>query len=318
MSYLIEKTVNLDFSDEDKVREAGKKMSAAFLQAKKEVGDINIQVFKSDLRPSEFLVPLFINWIKPVDAFNLLESRTISDKRKKIIRQANSQTKRLGIKYELINPLDRKHFREFYDYYHKNHQEHNYEAYLNQDYFDKHDPKRTYLIKITDAQGSYLGGRLIYNFNFKLSTDQRATERTKQVREGYDTVCEEMFFDLGAQLGKKYLARGKEFNLRGIAGRRIGLLWNKLKYGYSTRILPQTPRIYADYGFLKNLDFDLAFFVSLENKPGINGSNQKFVWNFVLGNNPNWEEIEAIREKLKFPIHIYNKEFKLEKEFLPN
>ena len=318
MTYFIDKQLKLDFSDEQKTREESQKLAALFFEKKSMEGEINIQEFKPDLKLSEFLAPVFINWTKPVDAANLLDSKTISDKRKKIIRQALGQSERLGVKCEIINPLDLGHFREFLDYYNKNHQEHNYESYLGEDYLIKHDPQRTYLIKVTAANGEYLGGRLIHHYAFKLSTDQRATERTKQVKEGYDTICEKMFFELGAQLGEKHLARGKEFNLRGIAGRKIGLLWNKLKFGYHTRVLPHTPRVYADYGFLKEVDFDLAFFVSLENVTNININNQKFVWNFVLGNNPNWEEIESIREKLKFPIHIYNREFKLEKEFLPN
>jgi hypothetical protein len=90
------------------------------------------------------------------------------------------------------------------------------------------------------------------------------------------------------------------------------MLWNKLKYGYQPFILRKVPRVYVDFSFLKDKQFDLAFFVSLENKPGMNKiTDQVLNLNFVCGDNPNWQEIESVKEKSLYKVNVYDRDFNL-------
>lgn len=259
--------IQIDWSDQLLVRDLGKKLTRDFTTKVPDLSYINRQAYRSDVPKSTFLMPLFISWRKRVDTPTLLESSSISDKRKKIVRQAISQSEKHGINYQVINPVTESDFLEFLQFYRKFNQEMHYDLYLDHSYFQKYDGKRLFLIKVMDADNNFLGGRMLKLFKNKIATDFRAMERTKLIKEGFDTVCEKIYYDLAVQNGVGLMTRGQELNLKGIGERSLGLLWNKLKWGYRPYVFSQYPRIYVDFDFLKSTDFDLVFFVSSEDSP---------------------------------------------------
>lgn len=304
----ISKDIKLDFSDLASLRKKSKELMREFNSPT----GLNIQEYKPSLLKTEFLVPTNIMWRKSVDAASLLESASITDARKKIIRQALSQSERHNISYIIENPVTSftyEKFREFYTAFNKSH---GYDLLMKNNYFSDHNPDNLFLITIYSGNKELLGGRIISKMKNKISTDFRAVERTKLVKEGYDTVCEKLYYDIAVQTGGKYMGRGSEVNLRGLRNRGIGMLWNKLKYGYQPYILRKVPRIYADFTFLKEAKFDLAFFISLENKPDMNKLNDQLInLNLVCGENPDWSEIKSIKEKSLYIVKLYDRDFNL-------
>jgi hypothetical protein len=259
---------------------------------------------------SEFLVPAYIMWRKNVDSTDLLESDTISTTRKKLLRKALRKSEQIGVSYKLVNPVQPEDFRRFLDYYEKFCSEMGYQTLLNEKYYQTHQSRHLYLIEVWKGE-EYLGARLVCQYVNNLSTDYRAIARTRDVKEGYDIVCEKMYFDLAARLGIKLLGRGKELNCRGIAGKSIGMLWNKLKYGYKPIVPGYVPRFYSDYVFLKKLAFNLFFFVSINNVSELwKGSKEEFQLNFVLGDQPNIDDIRSVKEKSPFPVKVWDRDFK--------
>lgn len=266
--------------------------------------------FKKALGGKQFLTPIYMLWRKDVDSPDLLTSDTISSSRKKLLRKAINKSERLGIEYKIVNPVTEEDFNRFYDYYIKFGKELGYSALLKKDYLLKHNPKYLYLIEVWRG-GEYLGARLVCRYRHILSTDYRAIARTRDIQEGYDIVCEKMYFDLATTLGKRLLGRGKEINLKGIGGKSIGMLWNKLKYGYRPFLPEYIPFAYSDYSFLDTIDFSTVFFVSLENDRSLwEGSHDyRLTLNFVCGDNPNISEIVAVQKKSPFPVKIWDRDF---------
>lgn len=258
-----------------------------------------------------FLVPSYIMWRKKVDAPDLLESQSVSDKRKKLIRKALSKSEQIGVAYKLVNPVMEADFARFLSYYTSFCNEMKYEMLLKASYFTRHLPEHLFLIEVWRGD-EYLGARLICRYKNNLSTDYRAIARTREVKEGYDIICEKIYFDLAARLGVPLLGRGKELNCRGIGGKSIGMLWNKLKYGYKPVVTCYIPRIYSDYGFLKDIKFDLFFFVSIENDPDLwVGGEEVLVLNFVCGDHPSWDDIRAVKEKSPYQVKMWDRDFNL-------
>lgn len=300
----------LNWSNLKEVRNKAKELTNIYKANKDPNLLVNRQPHRDNLPKGYFYVPLQVTWRKKVDANSLLESSSISDKRKKIIRQALAQSEKLGIKYEVINPLTQSDFMLFQDYYQKYNQAMGFDLYLDPGYLYKYSPDQLFLIKVIDQEGRFLGGRLIKTVDGKIATDFRAIERTKLVKEGYDTVCEKIYFDLAVKHNAPIMTRGTELNIKGIGNRNIGMLWNKLKWGYLPYVFSVFPRVYQDFSFLKSVDFDLVFFVSIENKQDANSrENEVLNFNFVCGKNPDWSEIKAIKEKSTLPVLIWNMDF---------
>lgn len=270
---------------------------------------VNRQAFRENLPAGVFYVPLQVSWRKKVDADSILNSASISDKRKKIVRQAISQSEKLGIKYEIVNPLNTNDFQLFLDYYRKYNQAMGFDLYLDENYLQKYSPEQLFLIKIIDAEGEFLGGRLIKIADGKITTDFRAIGRTKLIKEGYDTVCEKIYYDLAVKYHVPLMTRGVELNIKGFANRSIGLLWNKLKWGYAPFIFSVFPRVYQDFSFVKSLEFDQVFFISIENNGVSVREYEKLNFNFVCGKNPDWAEIKSVQEKSILPVKIWNMDF---------
>jgi len=308
----ISESIKLNFSDSAKTKKVANDLMKSFASTTKSSSTINMQSYRELTSRSEFLVPVYIMWRKKVDAPTLLESASISDKRKKIIRKAISQSDRNGIVYSVENPLSLESFHKFLDFYKSYNQALGYDLFLNEDYIFTHKPENLYFISIYNREEELLGGRLISNLKKKISTDFRAVASTKLIKEGFDTVCEKIFYDLAVATGIQFMGRGKEFNLRGLGNRHIGMLWNKLKYGYQPFILRMVPRVYVDFAFLKEEQFDLAFFVSLENKQGtVKSDDQVINLNFICGENPNWQEIQSVKEKSLYKVNVYDRDFNL-------
>ncbi len=304
--------INLDFSNSTQTKAVSDDLMRKFAQSASDVSTINIQSHKPIVSKTEFLVPVYIMWRKQVEAPSLLDSNSISDKRKKIVRQAIAQSGRNGILYEVENPLSREGFQRFYDFYRKFNASNGYDLFLRSDYLQKHKSGDLYLISIYNREGEFQGGRLISKLQHKISTDYRAVTRTKTVKEGFDTVCEKIYYDIAVASGCKYMGRGKEYNMRGLGNRSIGMLWNKLKYGYQPHILRMVPRVYVDFDFLRRETFDLVFFVSLENNAEVTQiSDQVLNFNFICGLNPNWQEIKSIKEKSPYKVNVYDRDFNI-------
>lgn len=303
--------VFIDWNNQLEVRDIAKRLVEEFKQKVPLLNYVNRQAWREDVPKSTFLVPLFVNWRKYIDAPSLLESSTISDKRKKIVRQAISQSGKQGISYPVINPVKPEDFQEFLSFYRQFNDELHYDLYMDENYYRKYDPKDLFLIKVMGADGHFYGGRIIKLGDRKIATDFRAIERTKLIKEGFDTVCEKIFFDLGVEHGAAFMTRGQELNLKGIGNRSLGLLWNKLKWGYEPFIFSHYPRVYQDYGFLKTVDFDLAFFVSIENGSDLfHRKDEKLILNFVCGKNPDWREISSVKEKSMYQVKVWDMDFR--------
>jgi len=294
------------------VRDLAKRLTREFKEKAPGVTYVNRQAYRNDLPKSVFLVPLFVNWRKYIDAPSLLESSSISDKRKKIVRQAISQSEKHGITYPVINPVGPGDFQEFLNFYRQFNEDLHYDLYMDENYYQKYDPKVLFLIKVMGSDGHFYGGRIVKMGDRKIATDYRAIERTKLVKEGFDTVCEKIYFDIGVQHGAAFMTRGQELNMKGIGNRSLGLLWNKLKWGYKPFLFSHYPRIYQDYSFLKDQDFDLVFFVSIENEADLfYRQDEKIILNFICGKNPNWEEITSVQEKSLSQVRVWDRDFNL-------
>ena len=304
--------IQIDWSDQLLVRNLAKQLGKDFKAKVPELSYVNRQAYRGDVPKSTFLMPLFINWRKYVDAPTLLESSTISDKRKKIVRQAISQSEKNGISYQVINPLGEKDFLEFLQFYRQFNEEMNYDLYLDHDYFQKYDPQKLFMIMVVGADGHFYGGRIIKLGDRKIGTDFRSIERTKLVKEGFDTVCEKIYFDLAVQHKAAFMTRGQELNVKGIGNRSLGMLWNKLKWGYKPFLFSHYPRLYVDFSFLKSVDFDLVFFVSIENEPDLfYRKDEKVILNFICGKNPDWNEIQSVKEKSMYQVRVWDMDFNL-------
>ena len=278
-------------------------------------GSLFLPEFKQLSTRTEFLVPSYTMWRKKVDCADLLDSVTISTKRKKLIRKAISRSEQIGISYKVVNPVKVEDFVRFYNYYKSFCESMGYEPLLKEAYYEKRPAENLFLIEVWRGE-EYLGGRLICRYKNNLSTEFRAIARTREVKEGYDIVCEKMYFDLAAQLGVPFLGRGKELNFRGIGGRSIGMLWNKLKYGYKPVVFSYIPRLYSDYAFLNDLHFDLFFFVSIENKKSLwEGGEEVLILNFVCGDNPSWEDIRSVKEKSPYQVKVWDRDFRQLNDF---
>jgi hypothetical protein len=308
--------LKLDFSDLAKVKRISTGLMQNFRDLKHTSQNINIQNHRYLSSKSEFLVPAYIMWRKTVAADSLLASADISDKRRAIVRKAISQSEKQGIKYSIVNPLPKGQFLEFLNYYNQFNDLMGYDLNLTVDYYSKHVPENLFLINIHGPGGQYFGGRLIGRYKNNLSTDYRAVERTKLVKEGFDTICEKIYYDIAVQCEVKYLGRGKELNLKGLENRSLGMLWNKLKWGYQPTVARIFPRIYVDFSFLNDRNFDLVFFVSLENdSPILSSADERLVFNFVCGDSPDRQQIESVKEKSPCPIRVWDRDFNLIKGF---
>ncbi len=286
-----------------------KELKTLYKSDKDMTGKLFLPEFRETTGKTVFLVPAYIMWRKRVDATDLLESDSISATRKKLLRKAIRKSEQLGVTYKLVNPVQIADFQRFFDYYKKFCVEMDYQILLGDRYYQTHQPRHLFLIEVWKGD-EYLGARLVCQYINNLSTDYRAIARTKEVREGYDIVCEKMYFDLAARLGVKLLGRGKELNCRGIGGKSIGMLWNKLKYGYKPVVPAYVPRFYSDYEFLKKLPFDLFFFVSIQNVQELwEGGQQEFQLNFVCGDRPNVDDIRSVKEKSPFPVKVWDRDF---------
>lgn len=303
--------IQIDWSDQLLVRKIAKDLIGRFKTAVPELSYVNRQAYRADLPKGVFLMPLFINWRKVVDAPSLLESPAISDKRKKIVRQAISQSEKHGIEYQIINPLPESDFLEFLQFYRHFNQDMHYDLYLDHSYFGKYDPAKLFFVKIVDQDGHFYGGRIIKLGDRKIATDFRAIERTKLIKEGFDTVCEKIYYDLAVQNKAAFMTRGQELNLKGLGNRSLGMLWNKLKWGYKPFVLSHYPRLYVDFNFLKSVDFDLVFFVSIENSDYFYRKDEQVVLNFVCGKNPDFHEIQSVKEKSMYQVKVWDMDFNL-------
>lgn len=307
---MISSDLLLNWTDLNDLRKKARQLNRLFKDESAKISSVvNRQTFRENLPSGVFYVPLQVSWRKKVDAESILNSVSISDKRKKIVRQAISQSEKLGIKYEIVNPLNTNDFQLFLDYYRKYNQEMGFDLYLDESYLQKYSPEQLFLIKIIDAEGKFMGGRLVKIADGKITTDFRAIERTKLVKEGYDTVCEKIYYDLAVKYHSPLMTRGVELNIKGFANRSIGLLWNKLKWGYAPFIFSVFPRVYQDFSFVKSLEFDQIFFISIENNGASTREYEKLNFNFVCGKSPDWAEIKSVKEKSMLPVKIWNMDF---------
>lgn len=308
----IGENVKVDWHNHGEVRTTAKQLVKDFKEKVPELSYVNRQAYRAEIPKSTFLMPLFINWRKYVDAPTLLESQSISDKRKKIVRQAISQSEKQGIGYQVVNPVEPADFQEFLEFYRRFIDDMHYDVYMDEAYYQKYDPKSLFLVKVVGADGHFYGARMIKLGERKIATDFRALERTKSIKEGFDTVCEKIYFDLAVKHGAAFMTRGQELNLKGIGNRSLGLLWNKLKWGYKPFLMSHYPRVYVDFAFLKEVDFDLVFFVSIENEPDLfYRKDEKLILNFICGKNPDWHEINSVKEKSMYQVRVWDMDFNI-------
>lgn len=270
---------------------------------------VNKQNYKM-LSSSEFLVPIYFNWLKIIDSSSLMLSNSISLSRQKIVRKALNQAKNKGYFVRVTNPINKDDFNRFKQFYENFGQEHHYELLLNDRFFENRNKSKMALLEIYNSDNEYFGGKLIFIKDTTISGSFRALARTKDIKEGFDLLCENAVYDFAVQRGYRKLTRGQDFNLKGVQNRSIGLLWNKLKWGYKPCLKRKTPRVYVDFKFLNNVNFETVAFISIENEKDLNVKNQKLNLNFICKNGIITEQVREVIDKTYLTVKVFDHEFK--------
>lgn len=307
---VIESAVRPDFSKLETIREFERQLLASYRGGLKSMDEVPVERPLLENSSEHFLMPLSITWRKPINGKLIDNCQRISEDRKKVFRTACNQAATKGVKVEVEYPLCENSFKRFKDYYDGYMCEMGYAGLLNDQYFQNKDVERG-AIHLFSAEGEYLGGRLFTLFQNKMTADFRAVKRENVIKEGYDTLCEKAFYEAAANFNKSYLTLGSEVNLRGVGERKLGLVLNKIKYGYYPHALYFTPRMYVDLSFLKEKEFDLVFFVSVDNESE-SKETEKLRINFVLNNQDSLDTINTIKSRLgDFEARVYDKNFQL-------
>lgn len=298
---------DINLLDLDSVKANASLVKATF-NIQNDLLSVNKQDYKV-LGKSEFLIPIYFNWLKIIDAPSLMLSNGISSSRQKIVRKALNQAKNKGYFVKITNPINKNDFYRFKQFYEKFGQEHHYELLLNDRFFENRDKNRMALLEIYHSNNEYFGGKLVFIKDTTISGSFRALARTKDIKEGFDLLCENAVFDFAVKRGYRKLTRGQDFNLKGVQNRSIGLLWNKLKWGYKPCLKRKTPRVYVDFKFLDNIDFDTVAFISIENEQDLNVKNQKLNLNFICKNGIINEQVKEVVDKTNLNVKVFDHQF---------
>jgi hypothetical protein len=268
-----------------------------------------LEKFQENLTKSEFLMPIFVGWKKAVTASCLLESKEISMERKKDLRRALRNSAALGVKCKTVHPLSGEMKAKFLNYYHQSMEEKGYESLLKEEYFLKNDPTKLYLIYIEDAAGKFCGGQLVNRISKnKLSIHYKAVESNKI---GYDFLLENQLYELAVTNDIKVLRYGKDFNLRGVDGRKSTLFYYKMRFGYQPFFAKSLPIAYVDLSTFSQKTFDYLLFISIDNTPGITDFDLcRYRFNIILGKKQSTDLTEVINYLKKFStIAILDQDF---------
>lgn len=260
---MIEKITSANFG---KIKEA---MSSEWMEDMS--GDyslMNMPAFDSNnLAKGVFLMPMQFTWKKKVDNQDFNQSNSFSLNRKERMRKAMRLAEKEGVYLKLVNPATQESFEKFYDYYAKFVSESGYQLLLNKDFLLNKDLTKYGLIEIYDRHGMYQGARFIGFQDKKICCLYKAMNNgLLKVDGGVDNVCEAFFFKLAAIRGDKVVSLGADLNIRGWMGRKTGLFFAKIKFGYNLTVHKSRRLRFFDLTEVVKDKFDLLLFISMEKK----------------------------------------------------